>query len=399
MKHEKIHTVAVARPALLIAGILLIAANLRVLFTGVAPLLDMIRSSFALSTSEAGMLTTLPLLAFAVMSPLSVLLARKYGLERSLFAALGLIIAGIATRSAGVVWALYLGTSAIGAGIAIGNVLLPSLLKRDFPDKVAPLTALYMLTMGIAAAAGSAVAIPLAHVADLGWRFALGAFVLLPLISAVVWLPQLRNRTTPAKGTATLPRGGPIWHAALAWQVTLFLGLNSLVYYVVVSWLPAILGDAGYTPQQAGAMHGVLQLATAVPGLALVPLVHRLKDQRIVAFCTSVLTMVSLLGLQFAPAWAIVWAILFGLGAGATIILGLMFISLRTVNSQQAASLSGMAQCIGYLLAAAGPTLVGALHDLLGGWSVTLSLCTLLCCIMALIGLLAGRAIQIKTSG
>jgi MFS transporter, CP family, cyanate transporter len=397
MKPDKIYT-GPARPILLIASILLIATNLRLLFVGIAPLLQMIRSDFGLSTAAAGMLTTLPLLAFAIISPCSTFLARGYGLERSLFVALGLMAGGVVVRSSGFVWMLYLGTLMIGGGIAIGNVLLPSLVKRDFPDRAASLTALYALAMGAAAAVGSATAIPLSRVGDLGWRFALGIFVILPLVSALVWLPQLRNRTLPAKDVATPQRHGGVWRAALAWQVTLFLGLNSFVYYVIVSWLPAILADAGYMPQEAGSLHGLVQLATAFPGLVLAPLVHRLKDQRLVAFASSMLTMVSVLGLFFVPSWAMLWCCLFGLGTGATIILGLMFISLRTSSAQQAASLSGMAQSIGYLLAAAGPAAMGSLHDRLGGWAVTLSLCVVLSGLMALFGVFAGRAIQIKAT-
>jgi CP family cyanate transporter-like MFS transporter len=398
VKHPSNPARYLARPALLIAGIMLIAANLRAPFTGVAPLLNEIRQSTHLSATETGMLITLPLLAFAVVSPFAARLAREYGLERSLFAALVLIGLGIAVRSAGSVWSLYLGTGIIGGGIAIGNVLLPSLLKRDFPDKAATLTAAYALTMGLVAAVASAIAIPLSKLVNFDWRLVLGAFVLLPLATGIVWLPQLRNRTPPAKDTATPPHGGEVWHSALAWQVTLFLGVNSFVYYVAVSWLPAILHDAGYSTGQAGSLHGVMQLATAAPGLVLVPLVRRMKDQRLAAFSSSILSMAGLLGLLFAPSLATFWTICFGLGAGAAIILGLMFVSLRASHPHQAAALSGMAQCIGYLLAAGGPPLIGGLHDASGNWNVALGLCAALCFVMAVLGLFAGRAGHIASA-
>jgi MFS transporter, CP family, cyanate transporter len=385
----------VARPALLIAGILLIAANLRASITGVAPLLDMIRGSFELSTTQAGMLITLPLLAFAAVSPFAAHLAKAIGLERSLFAALLLIGVGIVIRSVGPVACLYLGTAIIGSGIAIGNVLLPSLLKRDFPDRIAMLTAIYALVMGVVAAASSAIAIPLARWSGLGWRFAVASLLLPALAALFLWLPQLANRTLPATGTAVPAHGAPVWRSALAWQVTLFLGLNSFVYYVAISWLPAILHDAGYSPQQAGSLHGLLQLATAFPGLVLVPLVRRMKDQRMAAFVASIISMAGLLGLLLAPAWATAWTVCFGLGAGSTIILGLAFVSLRAAHSQQAAALSGMAQSVGYLLAAVGPALVGGLHDALGNWNAALGLCAALCFVMAVFGLFAGRAIHI----
>ncbi|SAL40971.1 major facilitator transporter [Caballeronia sordidicola] len=387
-----------ARPALLIFGILLIAANLRAPFTGVAPLLGMIRANAGMTATEAGMLITLPLLAFAIVSPFAAGVAREYGLERSLFAALVLIGAGIALRSAGAVWCLYLGTAIIGGGIALGNVLLPSLLKRDFPDKTVTLTSAYALTMGVGAAIASVIAIPLAHLFNSEWRLVIGVLIVLPVVAALIWLPQLRNRTSPAKDTATPPHGGEVWRSALAWQVTLFLGLNSFVYYVAVSWLPAILHDAGFSSDKAGSLHGVLQLATAVPGLLLLPIVRKMKDQRMAAFIASIISMVGLFGLLLVPALAMLWIIFFGLGAGAAIILGLAFVSLRASSSHQAAALSGMSQCVGYLLAAAGPPLVGRLHDASGNWTAALAICAALCLVMALLGLLAGRAMHISSA-
>ncbi|OTP66221.1 CynX/NimT family MFS transporter [Caballeronia sordidicola] len=398
MKSQSGAAPIVVRPALLIVGILLIAANLRAPFTGVAPLLGLIRANADLTTTEAGMLITLPLLAFAIVSPFAARVAREYGLERSLFAALVLIGAGIAVRSTGTVWCLYLGTAIIGGGIALGNVLLPSLLKRDFPDKTATLTSAYALTMGVGAAIASAIAVPLAQVFNSDWRLVIGAFIVLPIVTALIWLPQLRNRTSPLRDTATPPHGGEVWRSALAWQVTLFLGLNSFVYYVAVSWLPAILHDAGFSSDKAGSLHGVLQLATAVPGLLLLPVVRKLKDQRVAAFIASTISAIGLLGLLLAPSMAMLWIIFFGIGAGAAIILGLAFVSLRASNSHQAAALSGMSQCVGYLLAAAGPPLVGQLHDASRNWNVALAICAALCLVMALLGLFAGRAAHIVTA-
>jgi CP family cyanate transporter-like MFS transporter len=302
---------------------------------------------------------------------------------------------GIAVRSVGSVWGLYLGTCVIGGGIAIANVLLPSLLKRDFPDKITLFTAVYALTMGVTAALGSVGAIPLATVSGLGWQFAMGVLVLLPVIAALAWFPQLRRRAAAASGVSTVAQGESLWRSPLAWQVTLFLGLNSFVYYVATAWLPSILADAGYSPSEAGNLHGLLQLATAVPGVVLVPLVKRMKDQRAVAFGMSLLATLGLVGLMEAPAWATLWTVLFGFGAGAALILGLAFVSLRATHSQQAAALSGMAQCFGYLLAAVGPTLIGVIHDARGDWRAALGLCAALCFLTAVLGLFAGRAIHI----
>lgn len=384
-----------ARAALVI-GILLIAANLRAPFTGLPPLLGTIRDDYGLSTVETGALTTLPLLAFAMLSPFSGLFAREYGLERALFGALIAIALGVLLRSAGAPWCLYLGTGIIGMGIAVGNVLLPSLIKRDFPHKVGSLTGAYALAMGITAALSSAAVIPAALA--WGWRSALGAFLILPLAAILVWRAQLGAHTRPAAGTATPPHGGRVWRSALAWQVTLFLGLNATIYYVAIGWLPAILIDAGLSQAKAGSLHGALQLATALPGLVIGPTLRRFDDQRVPAAAATILSAIALLGLLVMPQLSLVWSLLFGAGTGAGIILGLAFIGLRTGNAHQAAALSGMSQCVGYLLAAAGPMAIGALHDALGGWSVPLILCIVLALAAAVVGTLAGRSLVISHS-
>ncbi|MNK47207.1 Inner membrane transport protein YeaN [compost metagenome] len=388
-----------SRPALLIAGILCIAMALRAPFTGVPPLIGMIREQLGLSSTAAGMLITLPLLAFAVVSLFAAGLARRFGLERTLFAAMLLIAAGMVVRTQGAAAGLYAGTAIIGAGIALGNVLLPSLLKRDFPQRVAGLTSAYVLTMGLAAGLASAIAIPLASLPDGGWRFSTLCLLALPLISLLLWLPQLANHTPPASTTAHAPHGVRLWRSPLAWQVTLYLGINSFVFYVGVSWLPAILRDAGFTAERAGSLHGLMQLTSAAPALFLAPILRRLKDQRGAAFCAAAASFVAYAGLIAAPAWGTLWIVLLGLGTGGGIILGLAFVGLRASHAQQAAALSGMAQCVGYLFAASGPALTGALHDRLGGWGAALGVCAALCLAMAVAGLYAGRAIQIGRPG
>ncbi|HBP4890026.1 TPA: CynX/NimT family MFS transporter [Pseudomonas aeruginosa] len=381
---------AVARPALLIAGLLLIATNLRAPITGVAPVLETLQSAFALSPAQAGLLTTLPLLAFGIISPFAAMFAREYGLERSLFGALLLIAAGVVVRSIGPVWTLYLGTATIGAGIAVGNVLLPSLVKRDFPAKVPTIMGVCSIAIGGAAALASASAVPLGNA--FGWQGALGATAVFPLVAALVWTSQLSGHTAPAKGTATAPHGGRVWHSALAWQVTLFMGINSLVYYVLVAWLPSVLTSSGIAPEVAGSLHGVMQLASAVPGLLLGPIVSRMRDQRLVAATMGGLMTVALLGFCVAPSWASLWAFCFGLGSGGGVLLALMFMGLRANSAHQAASLSGMAQCVGYFLAACGPTLAGKFHDLTGSWTAVLYIGAALSIVMVIFGLLAGRS-------
>ncbi|WP_027060233.1 MFS transporter [Mesorhizobium loti] len=377
---------------LLLIGIMLIASTLRAPITAVAPMFGMIRETSGISAAEAGMLTTLPLLAFAAISPFAAGLARRYCIERSLFAALLVVATGIALRSTGPLWALFVGTGTIGAGIAVANVLLPGLLKRDFPNRVASLTGFYAIVSGLSQALASTAVIPLAQLPGSSWHLSLACTLIFPVAALIAWVPQLQMPAAPERAASSTHDRGHLWRLPLAWQVTGFLGLTSLVFYVIVGWLPSILAEAGYPAATAGSLHGLCQLAIAIPGLLLGTAVKRMKDQRAMAIGMALTTCLSLLGLWQLPALAALWIALFGFGAGAAFMLGLSFVSLRASNSQEAAALSGMAQCLGYSLAAAGPPLAGLAHDATGSWGLALGACAIITLLMAVLGSLAGRA-------
>lgn len=385
------------RNLLLIVGILLIATNLRAPFTSLAPLLDMVRNSFELTAAQAGLLQTLPLLAFAVFSPFAAGVARKMGMERALFLALLVIAAGVCIRSFAGLTGLYAGTLLVGLGIAVGNVLLPGILKRDLPHKAASLTGFYALTMGLAAALGSATVIPLTHHFHTGWQNSLLMTLAFPLVALVVWLPQLArsNAQQDKLGAQQVQQKTGVWGSGLAWQVSLYFGLNSFIYYIIVAWLPSMLQHLGFSVAEAGSLHGVLQLSTAVPGFFIGPLLVRLRDQRALGILFALLGAIGLIGLLAVPSLATLWVVLLGISTGAGVILGLAFISLRSANSTQAASLSGMAQCVGYLLAAIGPPIAGLLHDQMGNWTLPLAGCAVLAFILSVLGYMAGRARQL----
>ncbi|STA63021.1 Inner membrane transport protein YeaN [Citrobacter amalonaticus] len=385
---SKWHSVA------LVSGILFIAINLRFPFTSISPVITLIQDHFQLSITSVGWLNSLPLFAFAVFSPLSATIARRFGLERTLFCALMVISVGILLRSAGSMWALYVGTILIGTGIALGNVLLPGLIKRDFAGNVASMTGAYSITMGAAGAVGSAIIIPLAQ--HLGWNTALALLVVAPALALIIWFPQLINHQKLRLSGQNQTTSVSVWTSPLAWQVTLFMGLNAMPFYVAVGWLPAILTDNGISPERAGAVHGMLQFTTAIPGLILAATLRRLKDQKLAAVVVSLLSGISLIGMLYTPGLSMLWAAILGFGCGASMMLGLTFIGLRTTNAGDAAALSGMAQCVGYLMAAMGPLLLGKVHDWSGGWTVPLLMTAAITVAGACTGLAAGRNVCLE---
>ncbi|GAA0324830.1 MFS transporter [Psychrobacter aestuarii] len=373
----------------LIVGILFIAANLRVTFTAIAPVLPLVQNDFGLSSSSVGLLTSLPLLAFAAFSPISASFARQFGLERTLFVAMIIILSGILLRSAGSVWTLYIGTMLIGVGVAFGNVLLPGLIKREFPANMASMTGAYSITMGAVGAIGSVIIVPIAQ--SWSWPIALGLLIIVPLLALMFWIPQLKKNDAVKLSNREKSASVNVWKSPLAWQVTLFMGLNAMPFYVAVGWLPTILIDNGLSAGQAGSVHGTLQLATAIPGLILAATLRRLKDQKLAAVTVSLLVALSLIGFVYFPNLSVLWAAFLGFGSGASMMLGLTFVGLRTTNADDAAALSGMAQCVGYLMAAAGPLLLGQLHDWIGGWTVPLLITAAISVAGAYSGMMAGR--------
>src|SRR5690554_156714 len=382
--------------AVLILGIIFIATNLRAPISALGPVLEAIIEQFALTPTQAGMLTTLPLLAFAMGSPLAAALAKRIGVELSLFLALLLIAVGVASRLVDSAAMLFIGTAVIGVGIALGNVLLPSVIKRDFPSQLAVMTATYVLVMGIVSGGYSALILPLSQYQHMGWQMALAGFAVLTVFSLVLWLPQLRKHTPPPRDLPENMGDSKVWHSRLAWQITTLLGFNSFFTYIMYAWMPSILIELGVQPEEAGVLHGVFQVAAAVAAIALIPILARLKDQRIISFSLAGLTAVGSLGLLFVPQFVMFWSVAVGFFSGCVFILGLSFISLRTDTTSQTTSLSGMAQCLGYLLAASGPMIAGALHGAFDSWTQVLWVCVAASLICAVAGLFCGRNITIN---
>lgn len=377
------------RAGLTIAGIVLMAATMRGPLTSVGPLLDTIRADVHLSIVGAGALTTLPLLAFAAVSPVASAFGRRLGLEVALGSALAILVAGLVVRSVPGTPALFAGTTLIGIAIGLMNVLLSGLIKHYYPDWVPALTGLYTTTMGAFAMIGSGVAVPVAEVVPGGWRTSLALWIALVLIALGVWLPRLRNRSFTPTGTGSSGRAH--WRSPLAWQLTAFMGLQSLGFYVAVVYLPSILHSDGMSMTSAG-WHLAMMLFTGLLGSAVSPpIVRRLPDQRLFAAGAAGLGVLSYLGFVVAPGLALLWSATVGLSQGIGITLALSFFALRARDAQQAAALSGMSQSLGYLFAALGPPLFGVLHDTTGGWTSPLLVLAAIIGAQAIVALGAGR--------
>jgi len=379
------------RTVLLIVGILLVGANMRASLTSVGPLLDDIRADTGMSSAAGGLLTALPLLAFALLSPVAPVVASRVGIERTLWAGLVLLTAGILLRSTPATGAIWVGTALLGCAIAFFNVLLPSLVKRDFAGKAALVIASYAATQTVVGAVASGIAVPVAGDDPDGWRLALGFWAGISAIAAAFWLPQLRSRTLPARAAAGPAAYRSPWRSALGWQVTAFMGLHSLVFYDIIAWLPSIAHDEGISEQTAGWYLFVYQVVAVLSNLSTPVLMRRFPDQRVLGALCSGLILVGAGGLLVAPEAALLWVVIAGLGAGVALVLTLTLFGLRTSDHRQAAALSGMAQCVGYTLAAAGPVVIGALHDASDGWTVPLSLLTALAAVQVVFAVLAGR--------
>lgn len=397
MSGQDIHSKAIVRKQavwLLIVGIVFIAANLRAPLTSVGPLVSFIRDNLHISNTMAGMITTLPLLAFALFSPLVPKLARKFGMETVIFISIIFLLIGITLRSLSGIIVLYIGTAILGLAIAVSNVLLPSLIKREFPERIGLMTGVYSISMNLMGAIASGISVPIAIGAGYGWQGALGIWGVLSFISILFWLPQMKRNKEKASVSPhqTDDRHVNLWRSSLAWQVTLFMGLQSMVFYVLIAWLPAILVEQGISSDQSGWLLSIMQLAL-LPFTFIVPIVAgRMSSQRPLVVVTAALLLTGTLGLLYGNTNEILlWIIVLGIGGGFAFSLSMMFFGLRTANARQAADLSGMAQSIGYLLAASGPTLFGYLHDVTNSWTIPLWILVVASVLILVFGLGAGR--------
>ncbi|WP_049821154.1 MFS transporter [Kineococcus radiotolerans] len=381
--------------AVLLAGFLLVACAMRAPLTGVGPVLPVLSADTGLSATAAGALTSLPLLAFAVSSLVVPRVAARCGTRPTLVLALFLLVLGALLRWVPGVVPLFAGTAVVGVAIAVANVLMPALARDDFPRRIPLLTSTYVVLMQVVASVSSGVAVPLARELPGGWRSALAVWAVPALVGGLLWLPLVRRR-----GTApTAPRARAPWGSPLAWAVTAFLAAQSVVFYVLLSWLATIVHDrSGADATAAGVLLSVMQVA-GVAGSLLVPLAagRTVTRTRRAALGSTALTLLGLVLLLAAPGAATVAVVVAGLGMGGSVVLALASVSARAADGPTAVALSGMAQAVGYLAAAAGPVLAGALHAASGGWTLPLAVLVVVCAGQLVAARLAGRDALVRS--
>jgi CP family cyanate transporter-like MFS transporter len=382
---------------LLVTGIIVLAFNLRSMITGVPPVFPELESVLHVSSGSLAVLAAVPVLCFGVFSGSGAPLSRRFGEERVLAASLLLIAGGLVLRAAAPSALLFPGTILAGAGIALMNVLLPSLVKRRAPDRAGLLLGLYLLTLAGGSVVAAALAVPVFNAAGGGLaaaRIILGLWAGPALIAVLIWAPQLRFRTRP-EGAA---RAGALAlrRSALAWQVTLYMGLQSLSFYAALSWFATMFRDRGASAAYAGTLLALMNVGNAVTAMAVPVLAHRYPDQRRLAAVSVLVTAAGLAGAGFGPyGLAAGFIVLLGFGQGASLGLGIYYTMARAPDPGTAASLSAFVQGIGYLIASLGPLLIGFLHTATGGWSVPVVVLLVLCIPQVVTGWLAGRPMTV----
>src|SRR5690625_4420917 len=237
---------------LLILGIGLVGANLCVPLTSIGSLIPFIREDLNITHAMAGSITTLPLLAFAFLSPFAPKIARRFGMKMTIFLSLILIVIGITIRSPFGFLFVLVGTLFIGLGISIGNVLILGMIKIHFPFHVGLMTGIYDIFMNVFAAIGSGFSVPLAAIEYVGWRGSVGIWGILAFITLLIWLPQLQQQQVYNYAVNRKKERTSLWHSVLAWNVTLFMGSQSFIYYTNITWLPDILQANGYNASTSG---------------------------------------------------------------------------------------------------------------------------------------------------
>ena len=391
--HTSIQNNKTAR-ILLFLGVVFFASNLRAPLTSVGPVIGEISEDLGLSNVAAGLVTTIPLLAFGFLSALVPRVSQKKGMEKILMFSLFVLIFGLFVRSWGSIVTLFLGAAFVGAAITVGNVLMPAFIKERYPQQMGFITGIYMVVMNLVAALAAGFSIPLGEITGLQWRGSIGIWIVIAILSVFFWWPQVSSSQLSEQDIEkNLPTPmGKMYKSGLAWAVTLFMGLQSLLFYSLAAWLPKVVQGWGMSSYDSGWVLSVIQLAQLPVTLIGAMLASKMKDQKLLVILTGILFFVGLGGiLAGQTTFIFLCSIIIGIASGMAFSLATLFLVLRTENTAQAARLSGMAQGIGYLLAGTGPAIFGHLFDMTNSWTASFLFLIVMAAALLISGLIAGK--------
>ena len=392
---------------LLTVAVLLIAANLRASIAGVGPLLAQIADDLGTTEAALGLLASIPLIAFAVVSPVAHAVSTRLGMSQTVLWSLLALTVGTVWRSLpGSTVNLWLGTILIGASLAIANVLLPSVIKRDFSDRIAGMTALFTAFLAGTGALASGVVVPISHIevggSQIGWRWALVWSGSLVTLAIAAWGAHLLTRrgakdrrrerkAASAGGGEPPPSRAGMWGDPVAWQVLAYMGFQAMYFYMLVTWLAPFALTLGRSEVVGGIDVMVLQVCSLVGSLVVPLLLRRRRLARWAPALIPVVGVVGVVGLIVAPGVFLAWVVVCGLSSGASLSMTFSLFGLRARSARAAGRLSGMAQSGGYAIAALGPVAFGGLLTLTGGWLAPLLLVVVTLAAQFAVGLFVGR--------
>jgi CP family cyanate transporter-like MFS transporter len=378
---------------LLIVAVAAAGLNLRAAITSLPPLFPDLQTRLDLSPAALSLLAATPVICFGVVSAFAAWLNRLYGEEAILLVALALLTAGLLLRGAAPGIMLFPGTALAASAIAVLNVLLSSMVKRRWPERAGLLISIYLTALSVGAILGSLISVPLYRRSGGSVPLALGVWAFPAALAVLLWLPQLRYRTAGTQVPAGPAAGRlKIYRYALTWHVTAFMGLQSLLYYAALSWLPTIFQDRGASAVRAGNLLALMGVGNLAASLIVPVLAHRLPGQRALVVPSLIGTAAGLAGSLWAPlGMAPLWVLVLGVSQGSCLGLAIFFMMARAPDAGVAASLSAFAQSVGYLVASVGPLLVGLLHTATGSWDIPVVLLLVLAAAELIVGVLAGR--------
>lgn len=376
--------------AFLIIGILMVSINLRTSIASVGPLIPFVREDLGLSNGLAGFLTTLPLLTFATFSLIAPSIGKRMGHGRAIFMGMIILAIGVVTRVMGGIELLLFGTALTGIGIVIANVLLIPMIKLRLPEKLGLMTALLATGMSLLAAVAAGLSVPLAVDLNWGWRGSLLFWIVFLILAIFIWIPQIGKPKVAIQTDVFAPKN--VWKSRLAWQITLFMGAQSVMYFTLITWLPDMLISRGMDPTDAGFVSSLMQIVSLIGSYFAPGILMKLKEQSKVILVVGIGYIIGYLGLLPDIKWlTYVSLTVIGLGLGASLSIAYTLISLRTAEDRTTAKLSGMVQSSGYVLAALGPMLFGISLDFFNNWNLLIYFMIFFSFQFLLFGLPAGR--------